>query len=187
MKTLIAYDSRYGTTTTVAHWLCEALGGDCDIANVADVSSFDYDLIVIGSPIYTDEPLASVTQFLHEHRNTLSEKKVALFFVYDQLLTLKSEKYVEQLRAYAPPGVLAVGVFGGYFDINALNEHIVARWRTSLSDSENDMRFLTIGTGPKSCGLASCSKQRLARRRDRLRGIPTNAAMTHRRAFAQFN
>jgi menaquinone-dependent protoporphyrinogen IX oxidase len=123
MKTLIAYDSRYGTTTTVAHWLCEALGSDCDIANVADISSFDYDLIVIGSPIYTDEPLASVTQFLHEHRNTLSEKKVALFFVYDQLLTLKSEKYVEQLRAYAPPGVLAVGVFGGYFDINALNEH----------------------------------------------------------------
>lgn len=123
MKTLIAYDTRYGTTATIAKWLCEAIGGDCDISNVADVSSFDYDLIVIGSPIYTDAPLASVTQFLQEHRNTLTEKKVALFFVYDQLLTLKSEKYVEELREYAPPGFLAVGIFGGYLDINTLNEH----------------------------------------------------------------
>jgi hypothetical protein len=48
---------------------------------------------------------------------------VALFFVYDELLTLKSTTYVEELRELAPPGVLAVGIFGGYFDVSALNEH----------------------------------------------------------------
>jgi menaquinone-dependent protoporphyrinogen oxidase len=123
MKTLIAYDTRYGTTTTIAHWLCEGIAGDCDISNVADVASLDYDLIVIGSPIYTDEPLPSVMQFLHDRQEVLSQKKVALFFVYDELLTLKSKTYIEELREQAPPDVLAVGIFGGYFDMSALNEH----------------------------------------------------------------
>ena len=41
MKTLIAYDTRYGTTTTITHWLCEAIAGDCDIANVANVANLD--------------------------------------------------------------------------------------------------------------------------------------------------
>ena len=123
MKTLIAYDTRYGTTTQIARWLCEGIATDCDIANVKDVASLEYDLIIIGSPIYTDEPLSSVTHFLHDHRDALSHKNVALFFVYDQLLTMKNETYVEELRQHAPPGVLAVGIFGGYFDLQALNEH----------------------------------------------------------------
>ena len=123
MKTLIAYDTRYGTTTTIARWLCEAIAEDCDIANVADVASLDYDLIVIGSPIYTDAPLSSVTQFLHDHGEALKQKNVALFFVYDELLSEKSETYAEELREYAPAHVLAVGIFGGYFDISVLNEH----------------------------------------------------------------
>ena len=123
MNTLIAYDTRYGTTATIAQWLCEAIGSECDIANVADVKSLDYDLIVIGSPIYTDEPLPSVMRFLHDHHGALSQRKVALFFVYDELLTQKSEFYLDELREQAPPGVLAVGIFGGYFDVSVLNEH----------------------------------------------------------------
>jgi menaquinone-dependent protoporphyrinogen IX oxidase len=123
MKTLIAYDTRYGTTTTIARWLCEAIASDCEIANVADVASLDYDLIIVGSPIYTDAPMPSVTQFLEEHRDTLSRKNVALFFVFDRLLTVKSETYDEELREFAPPEVLAMGIFGGYFDINVLSEH----------------------------------------------------------------
>ena len=123
MKTLIAYDTRYGTTATIAQWLCEAIGSECDVKNVADVTSLNYDLIVVGSPIYTDDPLPSATQFLHDNREALGQKKVALFFVYDKLLTEKSETYVDELREQAPPSVLAVGIFGGYFDMSALNEH----------------------------------------------------------------
>jgi menaquinone-dependent protoporphyrinogen IX oxidase len=73
--------------------------------------------------VYTDAPMPSVMQFLQDHREALSQKKVALFLVYDRLLTSKSDTYVEELRAQAPPAVLEVGVFGGYFDINVLNEH----------------------------------------------------------------
>jgi menaquinone-dependent protoporphyrinogen IX oxidase len=126
MKTLIAYDTKYGTTATIAHWLSEAIVGDCDIAkvaDVADVASLDYDLIIVGSPIYTDEPLPSVKKFLLDERDALSQKKVAVFFVYDDLLTLKSKTYVDELREYAPPNVIDVGIFGGYFDLHALSEH----------------------------------------------------------------
>jgi len=123
MKTLIAYDTRYGTTTTIAHWLCEAIAGDCDIANVANVANLDYDLIVVGSPIYTDAPLPTVVQFLRDHGEALNQKNVALFFVYDELLTEKSDTYAEELREYAPPDVLAFGIFGGYFNISVLNEY----------------------------------------------------------------
>jgi menaquinone-dependent protoporphyrinogen oxidase len=125
MKTLIVYDTKYGTTQTIAHWLSKATVGDCDVVNVADVgdvASLDYDLIIVGSPIYVDDLLPSVKQFLLDERDALSEKNVAVFFVYDDLLTLKSKTYVEELREYAPPNVIAVGVFGGYFNLNALNE-----------------------------------------------------------------
>jgi hypothetical protein len=53
----------------------------------------------------------------------MSRKNVALFFVFDRLLTVKSETYDEELREFAPQEVLAVGIFGGYFDINVLSEH----------------------------------------------------------------
>ena len=125
MKTLIVYDTRYGTTQTIAHWLSEATVGECDVVNVADVgdvASLDYDLIIVGSPIYTDDLLPRVKQFLLDERDALSGKNVAVFFVYDDLLTLKSKAYVEELREYAPPNVIAVGVFGGYFNLNTLNE-----------------------------------------------------------------
>jgi len=53
---------------------------------MSDVASSDYDLIVGGSPIYTDEVLPSMTQFLHDNREALSEKRIVPFFVYDRPL-----------------------------------------------------------------------------------------------------
>jgi menaquinone-dependent protoporphyrinogen IX oxidase len=53
---------------------------------MSDVASSDYDLIVGGSPIYTDEVLPSMTQFLPDNREVLSEKRIVPFFVYDRPL-----------------------------------------------------------------------------------------------------
>ena len=92
MRVLIAYDTKYGTTKTIAQWVAEGIGVDCDIKNVSEIESCDYDLIVIGSPIYTDEPLKSVSTFLKDKCDELKEKKVALFIVYDKLLAQKREK-----------------------------------------------------------------------------------------------
>ncbi|MGZ4933440.1 MAG: flavodoxin domain-containing protein [Halobacteriota archaeon] len=123
MKVLIAYDTRYGTTEEIAHWLAEGLATDCDVKNVADVTNLDYDLIVVGSPMYTDEPLPSVIQFLHDRGALLSRKKVALFLVYDQLIASKLDTYEEMIRERAPPNVFDLAIFGGYMDVGKLNEH----------------------------------------------------------------
>ncbi len=123
MNALIAYDTRYGTTEEIAHWLAEGLAVDCDVRNVADVTSLDYDLIVVGSPMYTDEPLPSVIQFLREHSTSLSSKNVALFLVYDKLIASKLGAYEEMIREQAPPNILGVAIFGGYMDVAKLTEH----------------------------------------------------------------
>ncbi len=123
MKALIAYDTRYGTTEEVAHWLAEGLEADCDVRNVADVTSLNYDLIVVGSPMYTDEPLQSVVEFLHDHRASLSDKNLALFLVYDKLIASKLNAYEEMMREETPPNVLDLAIFGGYLDVSKLTEH----------------------------------------------------------------
>ncbi len=123
MRVLIAYDTRYGTTEEIAHWLAEGLATDCDIKNVADITNLNYDLIIVGSPMYSDEPLSSVMQFLHDHRALLSSKKVALFLVYDKLIASKQGTYEEMIREQAPPNVLDVAIFGGYLDVGKLNDH----------------------------------------------------------------
>ena len=45
MRVLIAYDTKYGTTKTIAQWVAEGIGVDCDIKNVSEIESCDYDLI----------------------------------------------------------------------------------------------------------------------------------------------
>ncbi len=123
MKVLVAYDTRYGTTEEIAHWLAEGLATDCDIKNVADVTNLDYDLIVVGSPMYTDAPLPSVVQFLHDRRALLGSKNVALFIVFDKLVASKHDTYEEMIRELAPPNVIDIAFFGGYIDIAKLTEH----------------------------------------------------------------
>ncbi len=123
MKVLIAYDTRYGTTETIARWLAEGLATDCDVKNVADVTHLNYDLIVVGSPIYTDEPLSSVIRFLRDRASVLNSRDVALFLVYDKLIASKLDTYEEMIREQAPPTVLEVAIFGGYMDVQKLTEH----------------------------------------------------------------
>lgn len=123
MRVLIAYDTKYGTTKTIAQWVAEGIGVDCDIKNVSEIESCDYDLIVVGSPIYTDEPLKSVSTFLKDKCDELKEKKVALFIVYDKLLAQKREKYEEILKEHCPEAIVDFGVFGGYFDVKQLTEY----------------------------------------------------------------
>jgi menaquinone-dependent protoporphyrinogen IX oxidase len=154
MRALIAYDTKYGTTKTIAQWLAEGLGVDCAIKNVSEIEHCNYDLIVVGSPIYTDEPLKSVATFLDDNCEGLKEKKVALFIVYDKLLAQKREKYEEMLKEYCPVEIVDVGVFGGYFDVNQLTDYdrqtiedFFSRLgrRYEILDSRNKSEVLAFG------------------------------------------
>jgi menaquinone-dependent protoporphyrinogen IX oxidase len=77
---LVIYDTKYGSTEQVAHWVAEGIN-DADIRYVDDVTSLFYDLIVIGSPVYNDAPSSHIMAFLDRYRENLANKRMAIFTV----------------------------------------------------------------------------------------------------------
>ena len=104
MKTLVVYYSRTGTTRTVAQQIAAALGADLEevhdrerrggpigwlrcgyqgyTGKLADIDDpvrdpSDYDLVVIGGPIWASSVSSPIRTFLRRHRDSLA--KVAFF------------------------------------------------------------------------------------------------------------
>jgi menaquinone-dependent protoporphyrinogen IX oxidase len=79
-KTLIIYESEYGTTEQVAKYLSLVLGPAkyCKTADFNDDYK-DFDFIVIGSPIYSGNALPKINEFIIANLNWLKKKNVALF------------------------------------------------------------------------------------------------------------
>lgn len=81
-RILIVYDTIGGSTWEIVGWIREgaaSVGAIVDVLPVKKVRSLDYDLIAIGSPIYSEKPMDTIKAFLGDDR--LSGKKVALFIV----------------------------------------------------------------------------------------------------------
>ncbi len=60
MKACIIYDTIRGSTLYFAKWIKDELeksGIETDVKKVNEVDSFNYDLFIIGSPIYWERPL----------------------------------------------------------------------------------------------------------------------------------
>ena len=79
-KTLIIYESKYGTTEKVSKYLSLVLGpaSYCKTSEFSDQFK-DFDFIIIGSPIYKGELDPRVSKFVHENLNWLKNRQVALF------------------------------------------------------------------------------------------------------------
>ena len=106
-RALVIYDSKYGATEQVAHWIAEGIN-DADIRHVSDVEGLGYDLIVVGSPIYSEAPSPRIIQFLDRHKDTLANRKLALFTV-----SVPPDMTPERARRFA-----------GQKDVKALFDHI---------------------------------------------------------------
>jgi menaquinone-dependent protoporphyrinogen oxidase len=104
---LVIYDTKYGSTEQVAHWVAEGIN-DADIRHVDDVTSLFYDLIVIGSPVYNDVPSSHVLAFLDKYRENLANKRMALFTV-----SLPYNMTPERAKNYSGVGSTALQVIEG--------------------------------------------------------------------------
>jgi menaquinone-dependent protoporphyrinogen IX oxidase len=132
IRILVAYDTKYGSTERVAQWIAEGIAEretretTVDVKNISHIVEVNYECVVIGSPIYEEEPLNSVITFLETRRISLEYVKVALFVVCgdyghlpkDQLI----DAYVKKLEAHVSGKVVAREVFGGYFDLAKLSD-----------------------------------------------------------------
>lgn len=78
---LLVYDTKYGSTETVAMWISEEIK-DMDVKKPMEVESIEkYSLIVIGSPNYDDNPMKSIDEFMKKFGQELKQKKIGIFVV----------------------------------------------------------------------------------------------------------
>jgi len=102
MKACIIYDTKRGSTTYFVKWIKEGFEEikadlDVDVKRVNEVENFDYELFVIGSPIYWERPLKTVIDFLSSNGDRLKDRKIAIFVVcMAQLFGRHTESYVKK-------------------------------------------------------------------------------------------
>lgn len=88
VKILIAYATRYGSTKVVATWMADHLRTRDDVENV-DVCPVDavcadlgeYTHIILGSPLYDDDLLPEMREFIDKRDPEFSGKPLAVFGV----------------------------------------------------------------------------------------------------------
>ncbi len=131
LKVCIIYDTKRGSTEQIAEWMKEGLlnaGIKVDLKRVDRVDNFDYDVFVIGSPIYWEKPLKSVVNFLSENKEKFKGNKVAIFVVclakLFGLLTDRHVKnhYLKPLEEKVSGSLVGSGVFKGWLKKPDYNE-----------------------------------------------------------------
>ena len=68
-KTLIIFESKYGTTEKIAKYISMVLGPAkyCRTDELSN-NDKDFDFIVIGSPIYSGKPHPKICQFIKDNQ-----------------------------------------------------------------------------------------------------------------------
>lgn len=124
MKCIVLYDSKYGSTESTANWIAEGIREKCatDVEKVSNVKTLDYDLIVIGSPIYGGKPLDTVANFLKKNRSALMGKKVAVFAVFSGIWQEKIPDYLASLKQLVPENVWDARGFTGDLNVSKLDK-----------------------------------------------------------------
>lgn len=133
-KCLVVFGSKYGSTAEVARAIADGLGAEVvDVAGKPDVA--EYDVIVIGSPIYAGDYLPSVARFIRDNKSSLQERKIAAFITaaadmdLDPGLTGEEDEelytqqdYADGLANMAGGQLLAARGFGGRLVPEQLDE-----------------------------------------------------------------
>lgn len=115
MKTIVLYQSKYGSTKQYAEWIAEALG--CEAKNAKKVKAEElapYDAIVYGGGLYA-EIIAGVN-LITKNFAALKDKKIAVFTTgitpmeyreyFDKMVVEKNFKpeMTEKIRIFNYPG-----------------------------------------------------------------------------------
>ncbi len=85
MKALIVTASRYGSTEQIGRWIKERLqyeGFEVEaVKAIEDISLDNYELVIMGSGIYSHAVLPELKAFIDKNINVLKSKKVVVFGV----------------------------------------------------------------------------------------------------------
>jgi menaquinone-dependent protoporphyrinogen oxidase len=146
MKALIAYGTKYGSTTEVAEAIADELAAKGYGAEVRDLRRdgcdgvSGYDLVVLGSSVNIGKWTKEAQAFIDKNSAGLAVTRVALFaccsdILFPEKVEVARKAYLNDVAASIPGcEVAAKGLFGGVIDF--------ARY-SSLT------RFLIAGVGMK--------------------------------------
>ncbi|GEM_PF-4258653 len=85
LKILIAYATKYGSTRLAATWMAEHLRSKADVdllpVEEVDCSLSPYTHIILGSPLYGDDLLPEMKEFIQERDPEFAGKAVGVFGV----------------------------------------------------------------------------------------------------------
>ena len=151
---LVAYASRYGSTTEVAEAIGRTLGEaerQVDVRHVDEVDDIaDYGLVVLGGPIRYDRWMPGAVGFVRRHRGQLATSPTAFFFTCLAMskpgarATRAADRYEHAIRAIAPEiEPQAVGRFAGVLDyarMPPLNRAVVRALLTLRGAEAGDHR-----------------------------------------------
>lgn len=120
-RTLIVYQSKYGSTKAIAQKLAYILGpASVIVPSEFNEKHMDFDTVVIGSPIYGELILEEIREFIKNNADWLKKKKIALFAVG---LYLSQEKLFPDIRELLGDSVVWQGGFGGVYDPEGIDEN----------------------------------------------------------------
>ncbi|TKJ32379.1 hypothetical protein CEE39_05630 [bacterium (candidate division B38) B3_B38] len=98
-RVAIIYGSRYGSTAQTAEWIAEGMQGVPKVMSAKDVGDLSYyDLIILGSGIYSGQLQEDMLAFLAERKDEVKNKIVALFVVCGASGP-SAERYLEMFAA----------------------------------------------------------------------------------------
>ncbi|WGS64460.1 flavodoxin domain-containing protein [Marinitoga aeolica] len=143
MKVCIIYDTKRNSTKEFSNWIKNELEDKnikVDIYKVDEFNdNFNYDLYIIGTPIYYEKPLKSIYKFIENNKEKLNNKKVALFIVcIAQMFGHTTKKYIEKHYLYPLEKnidnlIISSAVFKGWIKkINIEERKKVKEWIDEL-------------------------------------------------------
>ena len=131
MKIAILYGTKYGTTEKVAESISKLIENhdkdynesiNVKIINLKEKSdvNLDCDVLIIGSSVYMGKIRKEVDNFLKKYKNTLIEKRFALFVCGVNII-----EGIDQVNKVFPSEILnhsiATGFLGGEFNLDKMN------------------------------------------------------------------
>ena len=124
LRVCIVFDSKRGATRQIVQWMVEALEVMDGIEVVArgpeGTELLDHDLLVIGSPIYFERPMKSMSEFVAAHASSMHSQPVAVFILgWAKRVYQRAEKHIE--KSYFGPLVKG-------FSDELVSKHMFRGW-----------------------------------------------------------
>lgn len=124
-KVLVTYATKHGSTEQMANFIATGLNANqVDVMDVQNVQSLrDYDFVILGTPMYNNEPLPEMKSFITNHHSELDAVEKAVYIVTTQDDSQSTrDLYSAKMANYLPGPIKHMELFSGEIDLTELSD-----------------------------------------------------------------